>query len=122
MRREELVARNLRLSAARHAASPRQRARQAALRCVAKYPVPQRNAAGQQRILLIRPDHMGDALLTIPAVTALRAAFRDLSQGEGTFQDRARRLGDESDSAYVRQIVEFVTGASDRSFLTPDQG
>lgn len=75
MRREELVARNLRLSAARHAASPRQRARQAALRCVAKFPVPQRQAAGQQRILLIRPDHLGDALLTIPALTTLRAAF-----------------------------------------------
>ena len=55
-------------------------------------------------------------------ITALRAAFQMLAQGEGTFQERARRLGDETDSAYVRQIVEFVTGASDRSFLTPGQG
>ncbi|MGA1613764.1 MAG: acyl-ACP--UDP-N-acetylglucosamine O-acyltransferase [Rhodobacteraceae bacterium] len=52
-------------------------------------------------------------------ITALRAAFQMLAQGEGTFQDRARRLGEEADSAYVRQIVEFVTGGSDRSFLTP---
>lgn len=52
-------------------------------------------------------------------ITALRAAFQMLAQGEGTFQDRARRLGEETDSAYVRQIVDFVTGASDRSFLTP---
>ena len=52
-------------------------------------------------------------------ITALRAAFQMLAQGEGTFQDRARRLGEEADSAYVRQIVEFVTGGSDRSFPTP---
>ncbi|WP_137700580.1 acyl-ACP--UDP-N-acetylglucosamine O-acyltransferase [Marimonas lutisalis] len=52
-------------------------------------------------------------------ITALRAAFQMLAQGEGAFQDRARRLGEETDSAYVRQIVEFITGGSDRSFLTP---
>ena len=52
-------------------------------------------------------------------ITALRAAFQMLAQGEGAFQDRARRLGEETDSDYVRQIVDFVTGASDRSFLTP---
>ncbi|WP_338548047.1 acyl-ACP--UDP-N-acetylglucosamine O-acyltransferase [Roseovarius phycicola] len=52
-------------------------------------------------------------------ITALRAAIQMLAQGEGTFQDRARRLGEETESDYVRQIVDFVTAASDRSFLTP---
>ncbi|OUS21910.1 acyl-[acyl-carrier-protein]--UDP-N-acetylglucosamine O-acyltransferase [Litorivita pollutaquae] len=52
-------------------------------------------------------------------ITALRAAFQMLAQGEGTFQTRARRLGDETESTYVRQIVDFITGTSDRSFLTP---
>ncbi|MEO0747497.1 MAG: acyl-ACP--UDP-N-acetylglucosamine O-acyltransferase [Pseudomonadota bacterium] len=52
-------------------------------------------------------------------ITALRAAFQMLAQGEGTFQDRARRLGEETESDYVRQIVDFVSGATDRSFLTP---
>jgi len=52
-------------------------------------------------------------------ITALRAAFQMLAQGEGTFQERARRLGDETESDYVREIVDFVTGATDRSFLTP---
>lgn len=52
-------------------------------------------------------------------ITALRAAFQMLAQGEGAFQERARRLGAETESDYVRQIVDFVTGASDRSFLTP---
>ncbi len=55
-------------------------------------------------------------------ITALRAAFQMLAQGEGTFQERARRMGGETDSEYVAQIVEFVTGGSDRSFLTPGQG
>ncbi len=52
-------------------------------------------------------------------ITALRAAFQMLAQGEGTFQDRARRMGEENDSPYVQDIVRFVLGDSDRSFLTP---
>jgi len=52
-------------------------------------------------------------------ITALRAAFQMLAQGDGAFQDRARRLGEDSDSDYVREIVDFVLGVSGRSFLTP---
>ncbi|MDX8349057.1 acyl-ACP--UDP-N-acetylglucosamine O-acyltransferase [Cognatiyoonia sp. IB215446] len=52
-------------------------------------------------------------------ITALRAAFQMLKDGEGTFQDRARRLADESDSDFVQQMVAFILGASDRNFLTP---
>ncbi len=52
-------------------------------------------------------------------ITALRAAFQMLAQGEGAFQERARRLGDETESAYVQEIVDFVLGNTDRSFLTP---
>jgi len=52
-------------------------------------------------------------------ISALRAAIGELAKGEGTFQERARRLGEGTDSEYVRHIVDFVTGASDRSFLTP---
>jgi len=52
-------------------------------------------------------------------ITALRAAYQMLAQGEGSFIERARRLADESDSPHVREMVEFVLAASDRSFLTP---
>lgn len=52
-------------------------------------------------------------------ITALRAAFQMLAQGEGSFMERSRRLGEETDSAYVKEIVDFVLGDSDRSFLTP---
>ncbi|HKK96733.1 MAG TPA: acyl-ACP--UDP-N-acetylglucosamine O-acyltransferase, partial [Marivita sp.] len=48
-------------------------------------------------------------------ITALRAAFQMLAQGEGTFHERARRLGDETDSDYVHHIVDFILGDTDRS-------
>jgi UDP-N-acetylglucosamine acyltransferase len=52
-------------------------------------------------------------------ITAMRAAFQMLAQGEGSFLDRARRLAEETDSAYVREMTDFILSASDRSFLTP---
>lgn len=54
-------------------------------------------------------------------ITALRAAFQMLAQGEGAFADRARRLGEETESTYVREIADFVLAASDRHFLTPER-
>ncbi|AXQ94027.1 acyl-ACP--UDP-N-acetylglucosamine O-acyltransferase [Cereibacter azotoformans] len=52
-------------------------------------------------------------------ITALRAAYQMLAQGEGTFLDRARRLADETDSPHVREMTDFILAATDRSFLTP---
>ncbi|MFN4129301.1 MAG: acyl-ACP--UDP-N-acetylglucosamine O-acyltransferase [Paracoccaceae bacterium] len=52
-------------------------------------------------------------------ITALRAGYQMLAQGEGSFLDRARKLADETDSPHVREMTEFILSASDRSFLTP---
>jgi len=52
-------------------------------------------------------------------ITALRAAYQMLAQGDGAFQERAARLGEETESAYVQEIVDFISGTSGRSFLTP---
>ena len=52
-------------------------------------------------------------------ITALRAAYQMLAQGEGTFLDRARRLSEETDSDYVREVTGFILAETDRSFLTP---
>lgn len=52
-------------------------------------------------------------------ITALRAAYQMLRQGDGAFQDRARRLSEETDSEYVREVVDFILGDSGRSYLTP---
>ncbi|MDG1768596.1 MAG: acyl-ACP--UDP-N-acetylglucosamine O-acyltransferase [Yoonia sp.] len=52
-------------------------------------------------------------------ITALRAALQMLKDGEGTFHERAARLADDTDSAYVQQMVDFIMGETDRNFLTP---
>ncbi|MEM9550213.1 MAG: acyl-ACP--UDP-N-acetylglucosamine O-acyltransferase [Pseudomonadota bacterium] len=52
-------------------------------------------------------------------ISELRAAFQTLAGSDGTFQERARQLGETAESELVQQIVDFVTGESDRSFLTP---
>ncbi len=52
-------------------------------------------------------------------ITALRAAYQSLAQGDGAFLERAERLAGESDSAYVQEIADFILGVSGRSFLTP---
>ena len=52
-------------------------------------------------------------------IAALRAAYRDLAEGQGTFQERARKLREIATSDHVREIVDFILAASDRSFLTP---
>jgi UDP-N-acetylglucosamine acyltransferase len=50
-------------------------------------------------------------------IAALRAAFDSLSAEAGAFQQRARNL--DADSPLVREVVDFVTAGSGRSFLTP---
>ena len=52
-------------------------------------------------------------------ITALRAGYQMLAQGEGSFVERARRLAEETDSDHVREMTDFILSASDRSFLTP---
>ncbi|MFE3839167.1 acyl-ACP--UDP-N-acetylglucosamine O-acyltransferase [Pseudogemmobacter sonorensis] len=52
-------------------------------------------------------------------ITELRAAYQMLAQGEGTFLQRAARLGEDFESPQVREILDFILGESDRSFLTP---
>lgn len=52
-------------------------------------------------------------------ISALRAAYDVLAHGEGAFVERARALAEQTESAHVREVVEFILGASDRSFLKP---
>lgn len=52
-------------------------------------------------------------------ITALRVAFQTLKDGDGSFMERARWLGDETDNDYVAQMVDFILSDTDRHFLTP---
>lgn len=56
------------------------------------------------------------------AARAEIAALRDLldALGHGTFRETARAEAEKAgDSALVREVLEFILGPSDRSFLTP---
>ena len=52
-------------------------------------------------------------------IAALRDAFAALKDGEGSFAERAAALDNDADSALVAELIAFVTGGSDRRFLTP---
>jgi heptosyltransferase-2/heptosyltransferase-3 len=58
-----------------HMPSLKSQIRRIALRTVAKLPISRNRNSIERRILLIRPDHLGDMLLTTPAIHALRNAL-----------------------------------------------
>lgn len=74
--RQALVQRNRSMAAAFHAVPFRHRIRRVLLQAAAGIPIPPQRKPSS-RILLIRPDHLGDVLLTTPAIRALRAARPD---------------------------------------------
>lgn len=52
-------------------------------------------------------------------ISAMRAAFRALGAGEGSFVQRARALDESTENPHVREITQFILSATDRSFHTP---
>lgn len=52
-------------------------------------------------------------------ISALRATFQALKDGQGPFQDRARALHGQAESAEVKELLDFILGETDRQFLTP---
>ena len=73
---EALALRNQTMADAFHQVPIQHHIRHMGLRVLASIPFPLRPVdPNQQRILLIRPDHLGDVLLTTPAIHALRATF-----------------------------------------------
>lgn len=73
MDRDALVLRNRKMAEAFHHISLRHRLRRSLLQWAARIPIiPPKSSAN--RIVLIRPDHLGDVLLSIAAIRALRQA------------------------------------------------
>jgi len=68
--REALAQRNQLMARAFHAESPRQRLRRALIGAAAHLPITPQPA--RPRLLLIRPDHLGDMILATPAMIALK--------------------------------------------------
>jgi heptosyltransferase-2/heptosyltransferase-3 len=76
--RDALARRNQARAAQKHARTRKQALRGGLLAIAARLPVrPQ--STGNRRVLLIRPDHLGDLLLTVPAVRLLKQTRPDLS-------------------------------------------
>jgi lipopolysaccharide heptosyltransferase II len=76
--RESLIRRNQAMAQAFHTTSLKHRLRRGILHLAANIPIPPPRKTNHQRILLIRPDHLGDVLLTSPTIRALKAARPDL--------------------------------------------
>jgi heptosyltransferase-2/heptosyltransferase-3 len=72
--REALVYRNRSMAEAFHAVPLKHHLRGALLKATAQIPIVPSKPGSTERILLIRPDHLGDVLLATPAIHALRAA------------------------------------------------
>ncbi|MBZ0277880.1 MAG: glycosyltransferase family 9 protein [Anaerolineae bacterium] len=78
MDKEALVLRNRHMANAFHALPIKHRVRRVMLGTIGHIPIYSPKPTQQpERILLIRPDHLGDMLLTTPAIHALRAARPD---------------------------------------------
>lgn len=75
MHKDLLAARNTAMAQAMHQVPFRHRVRRAALYDVARLRIPPLPAPPGDRLLLIRPDHLGDVLLSSPAFRALRSAL-----------------------------------------------
>lgn len=74
--RDALALRNRTLADAYHQAPMKHHIRRVLLRALATIYVPSRHTPrDKRRILLIRPDHLGDVLLTTPAIQMLRAIY-----------------------------------------------
>lgn len=73
--KETLARRNRSMAEAFHAPPIKHRIRRTLLRTLSTIPLPAVHASAKERFLLIRPDHLGDVLLTTPAIRTLRAAY-----------------------------------------------
>ncbi|MCL4252216.1 MAG: glycosyltransferase family 9 protein [Anaerolineae bacterium] len=74
MDKEALVIRNRAMTEAFHSIPLKHRVRHWLLRGVRLAPILRQKSSDKERILLIRPDHVGDMLLTLPAIHALKQA------------------------------------------------
>ena len=78
MDKETLAIRNIRMTEAFHQTPLKHRIRDGLLKVIAKSPVFLQNT-NQKRLLIIRPDHLGDVLLSTPAIRAIKKKRPDIS-------------------------------------------
>jgi heptosyltransferase-2/heptosyltransferase-3 len=116
-----LVERNRKMAAAMHRTSLKERFRRAVLTDLARVPISTQKHP-PNRILLIRPDHLGDVLLTTPAIRALRRALPnvELHALVGPWSAGVLSAYDEIDVALTLPFPGFNRGPRS-SFASPYQ-
>lgn len=121
--RDQLVLRNVSMARAFHAVPLKHRLRRAALRLIAGLPIlPSRSpSAKPERILIIRPDHVGDALLTTPALRALRQAHpnAEIHALVGAWSANVFAPFPEIDLVLTLPFPGFARGAASQTLTDP---
>ena len=118
--RDALIHRNIHMTKAFHTTGFRHRMRGLLLEMLRFIPVPTVRADAH-RILLIRPDHLGDVLLTTPAIKALRAAFpqAEIHALAGAWSAGVLASYPEIDMVLTLPFPAFTRQAEDSAWYVP---
>ena len=122
MDRETLVLRNKGMAEAFHQLPLKHVVRRALLQSVAKLPLQRAIDSGAQRILVIRPDHLGDVLLTTPSLRLLHNSMprAEIHALVGEWSAEVLSYYDDIDHVLTLPFPGFKRGAS-QSTLSPYQ-
>lgn len=114
MDRETLVLRNTGMAEAFHQVPLKHLVRRMLLKSVASVPISRSADPGVTRLLVIRPDHLGDVLLTTPAIRTLRAAMpnAEIHALVGDWSAEPLSYYDEIDQVLTLPFPGFKRGAA----------
>ncbi|MEM9951963.1 MAG: lipopolysaccharide heptosyltransferase II [Chloroflexota bacterium] len=120
MDRDSLVRRNLQLAEAFHQPPVQHRLRRYIIDAVAKFPF-RALTKGWNRVLFIKPDHLGDMLLAIPAMKALKEArpYTEIHVLAGSWAAGVLVNVPEVDMVLTIDFPGFVRGEEKTNYLEP---
>ncbi len=120
MDREALVRRNKQLAEAFHQPPVQHRLRRYIINAVSKFPF-WALTKGWNRVLFIKPDHLGDMLLAIPAMRALKEAqpYTEIHVLAGSWAAGVLANVPEVDLVLTIDFPGFVRGEEKKNYLTP---
>lgn len=121
MDRETLVHRNQQMASAFHSPPMRHQLRRRIIQAVAQFPFAPMPLPRIRRVLFIRPDHLGDMLLTTPAIRALKVArpFTEIHVLAGAWSASILANFSEIDRVLTIPFPGFKRDSDDDSFLAP---
>ncbi|MEL6525234.1 MAG: glycosyltransferase family 9 protein [Chloroflexota bacterium] len=120
MDREALVRRNKQLADAFHQPPVQHRVRRFMINAISKFPF-WALTKGWNRVLFIKPDHLGDMLLAIPAMRALKEAqpYTEIHVLAGPWSASVLKNVPEVDLVLTIEFPGFVRDAEKSNYLAP---